>query len=191
MNPLMMKVMNPLSRGYPRRYDRQPLDQGLRRPSKISQISSNDEAFDEGFDEPSSSSWRAWTPPQPTSCKLNIRLQGLLRHQPPPVNTWPRANRIRTRDRVQRRPPCLLCSPATDSSSRWPRPGNCSVFPAPSPTSWPLGGSFRPSVSDGGWWSRKWRFSPWSGSPIRILELSTPKLGDVRLAASLPRTLQP
>jgi hypothetical protein len=56
MNPLMMKVMNPLSRGYPRRYDRQPLDQGLRRPPKISQISSSDEAFDEGFDEPRSSS---------------------------------------------------------------------------------------------------------------------------------------
>jgi hypothetical protein len=56
MNPLMMKVMNPLSRGYPRRYDRQPLDLGLHRPSKISQISSSDEGFDEGFDEPLPSS---------------------------------------------------------------------------------------------------------------------------------------
>jgi hypothetical protein len=52
MNPLMMKTMNPVSRDYPRRYDRQPLDLGLRRPPKDSRISSSDEAFDEGFDEP-------------------------------------------------------------------------------------------------------------------------------------------
>jgi len=55
----MMKVMNPLSRGSSHDSDPQPPDLVLCKPSKISRISSDDEGFDEGFDEPRPSSSRA------------------------------------------------------------------------------------------------------------------------------------
>src|ERR1035437_9302152 len=93
MNPFITEVMRPPTWGYSGHSRRQLSDLAFRGSGKKSRFSSSDDGFDEGFDEPSPSSWSTWTPPRSDNSEPNGRPLGLLPNRGPHVSASLPANR--------------------------------------------------------------------------------------------------